>query len=59
MSKPFALIIEDHADSAIIFAEALKSTGYETDIARSGSEALERLGATTPDVVMLDLHARS
>lgn len=55
MNKPSALIIEDHADSAVIFAEALRSAGYETEIARSGSEALERLGATTPDVVVLDL----
>lgn len=56
MSAPFALIIEDHEDSAIIFSEALKAAGFETEVAHWGDVALERLAATTPDVVVLDLY---
>lgn len=56
MSTPFALIIEDHEDSAIIFAEALKAAGFETEAVRLGDVALQRLAVTTPDVVVLDLH---
>jgi CheY-like chemotaxis protein len=56
MSVPFALIIEDHKDSAFIFGEALKAAGFEIEIVHLGDLALERLAATTPDVVVLDLH---
>jgi CheY-like chemotaxis protein len=56
MSSPSALIIEDHPDSAIIFTEALKAAGFETETIQSGDTALVRLATTTPDVVILDLH---
>jgi two-component system response regulator QseB len=56
MSIPFALIVEDHEDSAFIFAEALKVAGFETEVIHFGDLALERLAATAPDVVVLDLH---
>lgn len=55
MSNPSALVIEDDYDLAIIFAEALRAAGFETEIIRAGDIALERLAATTPDVVILDL----
>ena len=32
MSEKFALIIEDEADLATIFSEALKAGGFETEI---------------------------
>jgi len=56
MGSRFALIIEDDADLAIIFAEALQAAGFDTGIIRSGDTALARLAVTTPDVVVLDLH---
>ena len=55
MSKPFALIVEDHVDAAVIFSEALKKTGYQTETVRTGDAALTRLAATMPDLVILDL----
>jgi CheY-like chemotaxis protein len=55
MSKPFALIVEDHVDAAVIFTEALKKTGYETDTVRTGDAALARLATSVPDLVILDL----
>ena len=55
MSKPFALIVEDHVDAAVIFSEALKKAGYETETVRTGDVALTRLATTVPDLVILDL----
>lgn len=56
MSNPFALIIEDDPKLAFIFAEALQMAEFETEIVQDGKAALERLAATTPAVVVLDLH---
>jgi CheY-like chemotaxis protein len=55
MGKPLALIIEDHQDSAVIFAEALKGAGCEIETIATGDVALQRLAETTPAVVVLDL----
>jgi CheY-like chemotaxis protein len=55
MSKPFALIVEDHVDAAVIFTEALKKTGYQTETIRAGDTALARLSTAVPDLVILDL----
>jgi DNA-binding response OmpR family regulator len=56
MRGRFALIIEDDKDEAIIFAKALQSAGFETEIIQDGDTALVRLAAVVPDVVLLDLH---
>lgn len=53
---PSALIIEDDAKISTIFAEALKTVEYETEVIQDGQVALDRLAETTPDVVILDLH---
>jgi CheY-like chemotaxis protein len=55
MSKPCALIVEDHIDAAVIFSEALKKTGYQTETVRAGDTALARLATAVPDLVILDL----
>jgi DNA-binding response OmpR family regulator len=55
MGKPQALIIEDHEDSSIIFANALQEAGFECEIIRAGDKALAWLAETTPAVVILDL----
>jgi DNA-binding response OmpR family regulator len=51
-----ALIIEDDADLAIIFAEAIKAAGFETQIIRDGKIALTQLLTSAPGIVVLDLH---
>ena len=56
MSRQFALVIEDDRDEAIIFARALQTAGFETEVVRSGDTALARLAALVPDVVLLDLN---
>jgi two-component system cell cycle response regulator DivK len=56
MTNPFALIIEDDPRLAHIFAEALRIAEFEVEIVQDGKAALGRLAATTPTVVVLDLH---
>jgi DNA-binding response OmpR family regulator len=56
VNNPFALIIEDDTKSATIFSEALRQAKFETEIVLDGYIALERLTATIPAVVLLDLH---
>ena len=56
MKKPFALIIEDHLDSAEFFATALSESGFETEIIRSGQDAISRLSEVVPDLIILDLN---
>jgi two-component system alkaline phosphatase synthesis response regulator PhoP len=56
MNSPLALIVEDDYDSSVIFEGALKAAGFDTEVIRSGDEALERLTTVTPELVVLDLH---
>jgi CheY-like chemotaxis protein len=51
-----ALIIEDDPDLAAIFAEALKSAGFEPQVIRDGAMALKRIKQTAPYIIILDLH---
>ncbi|MBN1815445.1 MAG: response regulator [Anaerolineae bacterium] len=55
MDKSLALIIEDHEDSSVIFANALQEAGFECEIIRTGDKALTWLAETAPAVVILDL----
>ena len=56
MSHPLALIIEDNQDQAEILAMALQAAGFETEIIQDGYEALRRLEAIVPDMVVLDMY---
>lgn len=55
MERPKALVIEDHKNSGIIFANALQEAGFECEIIHAGDKALVRLAETVPAVVVLDL----
>ena len=56
MSNPSALIVEDDADIAQMYAIALRYVGFDTDIVRDGSTALARLAKEAPALVVLDMH---
>ena len=56
MTGRLALIVEDDQKLADIFAAALTSAGFETEIIYMGDEALTRLATLTPAIVVLDLH---
>ncbi len=51
-----ALIVEDDADLAAIFAEALKSAGFEAQVIRDGAVAQRKIREMVPEIVILDLH---
>ena len=56
MKSPLALIVEDHLASAEFFATALGESGFETEVIRSGQDALDRLAKVVPDMIILDLN---
>ena len=49
------LVVDDDAALAEVLADRLRRHGFETVVARSGDEALRRLDAAWPDLVLLDL----
>jgi diguanylate cyclase (GGDEF)-like protein len=56
MEKPYALIVEDDRDVAALFRHVLDVAGYRTEVVMHGGEAVERLQAAPPDIVLLDLN---
>ena len=55
MNNPSVLIVEDDQDVAELYSRVLESSGLTTEIIRTGEAALERLAATAPGLVVLDL----
>ncbi len=56
MENPLAFVIEDDINLAKAFAEALEEAKYRVEIINDGHTALDRLAASTPATVVLDLH---
>ena len=50
------LIIDDEESLAKILAKYLQQAGYETAVAHSGKEGIEKAGVLLPDSILLDLH---
>lgn len=55
MDKPLAFLIEDDRDVATLFGHVMDMAGYRFETIYDGIEAMKRLSATQPDVVLLDL----
>jgi CheY-like chemotaxis protein len=49
------LIVEDYEDAREMYALYLDSVGFEIDLAADGQEAIARVRAKPPDVVVLDI----
>ncbi|MBN1641925.1 MAG: response regulator [Anaerolineae bacterium] len=49
------LIVDDDPDFVEITSIVLKQNGYAVDTAASGDEALERMRAARPDILLLDV----
>lgn len=49
------LLVDDDANLLVVLAEQLHDDGYEVATARDGQEALRRLEAGWPDLILLDL----
>jgi len=54
MPRSRVLIVEDDSDIRRLFAMALNQRGYEVKLAANGAEAVERVEAERPDVILLD-----
>ena len=52
---PLILVVDDVADNVEILQMRLASQGYEIVTAGDGVEALEKIGALHPDLVLLDI----
>lgn len=50
-----ALIVDDSATERIILIDCLQKIGIDTLIATSGEEALEKIAAQHPDLIVLDV----
>lgn len=55
MEKMRVLIIDDDKDTAQLFSVILDLVGFECEIVHSAKQALARLAATQPDLILLDL----
>ena len=53
--KPRILLADDNPINRRVVAALLEKLGCEVDLAANGAEALERLAAAPPDLVLLDL----
>ena len=49
------LIVEDNADLRRLYAIGLNQHGFEIRLAANGAEALDRVEAEKPDLILLDL----
>ena len=49
------LVVDDHEDNVEVLRARLESRGYECDSAHDGEEALRKIEATPPDLILLDV----
>ena len=55
MSKDLVLMVDDEVDNRVMMRYFLESWGYEVELAGNGEEALKRVAARRPSLVLLDL----
>ncbi len=51
-----AFIVEDNVELGHIYAASLETLNYDIEHVLDGKEALERLDALTPDLIILDMN---
>jgi diguanylate cyclase (GGDEF)-like protein len=49
------LVVDDHEDNVELLRARLEARGYQVEAARDGLEALERVDARAPDLILLDV----
>jgi CheY-like chemotaxis protein len=53
-TRPKVLIVDDNSDVRRLYALGLNQRGFEVKLAANGAEAVERVAAERPDVILLD-----
>jgi two-component system, cell cycle response regulator DivK len=54
-TTPVVLLVDDSQDERDVYAQQLVATGYSVQVADNGADALQRVAAQVPDVVVMDL----
>ncbi|MEY2480154.1 MAG: adenylate cyclase [Verrucomicrobiota bacterium] len=54
-SLGFVLVVDDEEQNRILLRDPLEARGYEVEEAENGEQALQKIGARSPDVILLDL----
>lgn len=55
LSRGFILVVDDEEQNRSLLRDPLEAKGYEIDEAQNGLEALQKIAARQPDVILLDL----
>ncbi len=56
--SPCSLLVEDDAGVQHMERVILEEHGYQVSLANNGEEALDTLGETAPDLILLDVELR-
>ena len=56
MADKLAIIIEDNADIARVYATTLEMNGFETEVVSDGQRALQVLETSLPQLIVLDMN---
>lgn len=54
-TTPVVLLVDDSQDERDMYTAQLEATGYTVQVAVNGEDALKRVAAGAPDVVVMDL----
>ncbi len=54
-SPGFVLVVDDEEQNRSLLRDPLEARGYEVDEAENGVQALRKIAARPPDVILLDL----
>jgi len=54
-SPTLVLVVEDNEVNQLLTASVLEREGFAVDLARTSTEAMERIRAHTPDVILMDV----
>src|ERR1700681_3482313 len=54
-SPGFVLVVDDEEQNRTLLRDPLEAHGYEVEEAENGMQALQKIAARPPDVILLDL----
>jgi CheY-like chemotaxis protein len=53
--RPRILLAEDNEENSVMLADYLNTRGYQVEIAKNGSEAVESARGKAPDLILMDI----
>ena len=55
MNKKKILVVDDEVNQGFLYEQELTDEGYDVDVVNSGREAVEMVGKTAYDLIVLDI----